>query len=382
VGSLLGVDSSDPVDPYAFPESGELQMPAAVDHQDMHVDSDDQGLDLLPPLLVEPHALLAATAPPAHDPSTADTGRSPSSPRNKRRRLLSRRRLARARAGAAEDGTSSESSTEGSLLPTTRARRLGALSRRQIRGVLPFSFMRELDSGRREEIDEEIGRWRQRRHGGPARQLALPSSPPDTTDGATKRWAHDESDGDTPMGDGNSVARLFSDPATPGAQHGAARQPSGNPSSSGPQPRFRFNFMDVYEWQYPPLAPVELTGKAPDFLRVAARECRRRGIRAKAEHDDPELKAISIELRPKGDDGDEDVARGILLAWQMGVIDIRRVYFADDMDESDDLDACQPDDTPRSGNDWMHNSPTEADVGAGAADAIMVSDDEAAEDNA
>ncbi|KAJ2715032.1 hypothetical protein H4R19_001422 [Coemansia spiralis] len=371
VSSLLGMGSGDPADPFAFPESGELRIPTAADSPSLHLHADGQGLELPSSPLVEPQALLAATAPEAQDLSTARPSHSPGTALHKRRRLLSRRTLARAHDREVEDGASSESSAE--LLPTTRARRLGALSRRQIRGVLPFSFMHELDRGRREEIDEEVGRWQQRRRGGPTRMPALPSSSPDMAAGAAEHWAAGESDCNAPMGDGNDVAMLFEDPGSPHVQ-----PPPSNPPGAGPQPRFRFNFMDVYEWQYPPLAPVEFTGRAPDFLRIAARECRRRGIRCKAGPDDPELKAISIEMRPKDDEVDEDVAQGIIQAWRMGVIDIRRVYFSDDAEESDDFYASWPDGAA----DWLRGTSTAVDPALGASDAIMVSDDEAVEDNA
>ncbi|KAJ1735836.1 hypothetical protein LPJ61_000342 [Coemansia biformis] len=384
VSSLLGAGPNDAADPFAFPDSGELRTPdlAEYAHRDSHIldgrhrEANDQSMDQLSSPLEEPRALLAdATSQPLESPAV-DPSHSPGSAHRKRRRLLSRRHLTHARAGERDDGTSSASSAE--LLPTTRARRLDALSRRQIRGILPFSFMRELDCDRQGEIDEEVRRWRRQGRGGSARRLALPSSSPDRPAAIPGSQERNEPGSDVSMGDemhrpgrppDNDVAMLFADPVSPGHHR-----------DSGAQPLFRFNFVDMYEWQYPPLAPVELTGVAPDFLRVAARECRRRGIRAKAQHDDPALKAISIEPRSTGDDTDDDVAQGIVLAWRMGVIDIRRVYFNDDED-SDELDVCRPYGEPSDGDDWPQGTPAAADRDRGILDPILISDDEAAEDN-
>ncbi|KAJ2847231.1 hypothetical protein IWW36_003958 [Coemansia brasiliensis] len=131
------------------------------------------------------------------------------------------------------------------------------------------------------------------------------------------------------------------------------------------EPHFAFNFMDIYEWQYPSLAPVEFTGSAPDFLRVAARECRRRGIHTKMQADNPKRKHIAIEPRNALDAENEDIAQGVLMSWRMGVIDVRRVYFNDDSEESDGFD----------------NLPI--DYAEDVADTITISDsdDEAMEDN-
>ncbi|KAJ2252891.1 hypothetical protein GGH98_002838, partial [Coemansia sp. RSA 454] len=286
------------------------------------------------------------------------------------------------------DHLSGDSSAD--QLPTARARRLEKLSRRQIRGVLPFSFMRDLDSGRNSEISEEVGRWqRQPSRSAFARPRALSNSPPLATSAVNRV----DSDGDLPMADagwqsaGESIpsrlppagnpADLFSDPVVPAEPARSDRH----------QPRFAFNLMDIYEWQYPPLAPLELTGAAPDFLKIAARECRRRGIRAKSQPDDASRKVIAIAPRNAAED---DVAQSVLLAWRMGVIDVRRVYFDDD--ESDESEAHQHGDISdgfeahqRGGDisedDWPHSVDLAGGFALGGHSLIMISDGEAVEDN-
>ncbi|KAJ1874677.1 hypothetical protein LPJ55_001284 [Coemansia sp. RSA 990] len=264
--------------------------------------------------------------------------------RSKRRRLVSRRKYKKILAN--------ESSAD--ELPAERAHRL---SRRQIRGVLPFSFMRELQG-------ENEDRQQQPQHYRSSRLRALSSSPPpgllqsrNTADAGS-----DVAMGSEPQSSDEHQAsavtkELFSDPPSPPVCLEA--------DDFRREPHFAFNFIDIYEWQYPPLAPVEYTGCAPDFLRVAARECRRRGIHAKAQADDPKRKHIAIEPRNVVDIENEDVAQGILMSWKMGVIDVRRVYFNDDSEESDSIDSLP------------------VDLIEGAANAIMISDDdaEAIEDN-
>ncbi|KAJ2826424.1 hypothetical protein IWW50_002364, partial [Coemansia erecta] len=305
---------------------------------------------------------------------------------HKRRRLLSRHRRVNARSsdGADNDNNSASGDSSADQLPTARARRLDKLSRRQIRGVLPFSFMRDLNRGRHSEIDEELGRWQNRpQRKGPGRQRALSSSPPLVASRAAQRADSDE---DMPMADGGwqsaaeptssrrpqigTPADLFSDPVSPAEPAFGDRH----------QPRFAFNFLDIYEWQFPPLAPSELTGTAPDFLRVAARECRRRGLHAKTRPDDASKKAIVIAPRNTSEAADEDVAQSILMSWNMGVIDVRRVYFDDDADDSDGFEAHQRG-ADISEDDWPHS----VDLGGGFASdgrsPILISDDEAIEDN-
>ncbi|KAJ2499284.1 hypothetical protein GGH96_003652 [Coemansia sp. RSA 1972] len=391
--------SDQPEDPYAYPASDDQH----------HIERTRLSPTLSSSSLDDPSEVLGGTLQRNKD-LLADgvAGGSDTSHERqcKRRRLLSRRRRLEAEqndktSNAMPDNLSGNSSAD--QLPTARARRLEKLSRRQIRGVLPFSFMRDLDSGRNSEISEEVGRWqRQPSRSALARQRALSNSPPLATTSAVKRV---DSDGDMPMTDagwqsaGDSApshlshagnpADLFSDPVGPAEPVWSDRH----------QLRFAFNLMDIYEWQYPPLAPSELTGAAPDFLRIAARECRRRGIRAKSQPDDASRKVIAIAPRNSAED---DVAQSVLLAWRMGVIDVRRVYFDDESDESeahrygdinDGFEAHQrggdiSDESEAhqrggdiSEDDWPHSVDLAGGLALSGHSPITISDGEAVEDN-
>ncbi|KAJ1855029.1 hypothetical protein LPJ76_003581 [Coemansia sp. RSA 638] len=376
-----------PEDPYAFPASDDQH----------HMVSTRLSPTLSSSSLDDPSEVLGATLQRNHElPGVAGGSDNSHVRHSKRRRLISRRQRLDAKqnnrtnnnSNNVSDNLSSDSSAD--QLPTARARRLEKLSRRQIRGVLPFSFMRDLDSGRNSEISEEVGRWqRQPSRSALARQRVPSNSPPIATSAVNRV----DSDGDIPMADtgwqsaaesipsglpqAGNPADLFSDPVLPAEPAWRDRH----------QPRFAFNLMDIYEWQYPPLAPSELTGAAPDFLKIAARECRRRGIRAKSQPDDASRKVIAIAPRNAAED---DVAQSVLLAWRMGVIDVRRVYF--DEDESDESEAHQYGDISdgfeahqRGGDisedDWPHNMDLAGGFALGDHGPITISDGEAVEDN-
>ncbi|KAJ2159111.1 hypothetical protein GGF46_003266 [Coemansia sp. RSA 552] len=146
--------------------------------------------------------------------------------------------------------------------------------------------------------------------------------------------AHSVAEPDGGAAQAGDAADLFSDPVP---QERADRT-----LSTGRRPQFRFNFVDIYEWQYPPLATPDMAGQAPDFLRVAARECRRKGIHAKARHDDPFAKLISIAPRSRSELEEDASAHEIVMVWRLGAIDVRRVFF-DDSESSDGLDEHQSD---------------------------------------
>ncbi|KAJ1745341.1 hypothetical protein LPJ69_006947, partial [Coemansia sp. RSA 1752] len=87
---------------------------------------------------------------------------------------------------------------------------------------------------------------------------------------------------------------------------------------------------------------------------------------------------------------EDDVAQGVLLAWRMGVIDVRRVYFDDD--ESDESEAHQHGDISdgfeahqRGGDisedDWPHSVDLAGGFALGGHSPITISDGEAVEDN-
>ncbi|KAJ2453993.1 hypothetical protein EV183_001833 [Coemansia sp. RSA 2336] len=306
-------------------------------HAQSHSHSSSSSLDELEDILNAPQAR-------AHSATSPERGAAEShAQRSKRRRLVSRRKY----------GKMLDNESSADELPAERARKL---SRRQIRGVLPFSFIRELQGENRDK--------QQSQHYRGSRLRALSSSPPPSLL-QSRSTADAESDvamaSEPQSADEHSASavtkELFSDPSSPPVRLEA--------DDLRREPHFAFNFIDIYEWQYPPLAPVEYTGSAPDFLRVAARECRRRGIHAKTQADDPKRKHIAIEPRNVVDMESEDVAQGILMSWKMGVIDVRRVYFNDDSEESDSIDSLPVDPIEDGSN------------------AIMISDDdaEAIEDN-
>ncbi|KAJ2556946.1 hypothetical protein EV175_001661 [Coemansia sp. RSA 1933] len=243
----------------------------------------------------------------------------------------------------------SSPSNEPSRILRARKGTTNNLLRRQIRGVLPFSFMRDVsmdnlnegEDGGRSSWNRDMGRNNNRR-----RVLTSSSSDDNSVvsdndsdsdvllagrvlDKNIHGYRHDHAGADT-------IANMFSDPVSSLPTDSLPIRNEESRSSFG-HSHFRFNFMDIYEWQYPPLAPAESIGLAPDFLRVAARECKRRGVCAKSTHDDPFRKRITIEPRTEMESrhGD-DVARSILMSWKLGVIDVRRVYFCDDEYEQSD----------------------------------------------
>ncbi|KAJ2787252.1 hypothetical protein GGI15_000858 [Coemansia interrupta] len=260
----------------------------------------------------------------------------------RRRRLVSRRQQE-----AAEHVSDNET-----MLPTAKARKLNKISRNHIRGVLPFSFMRGLNQEKQAEIQEEVSRWHDRNDRRSAKRRVLSSSP---------RPESEETDPD------DAHIGMASSPA---ADYQAEDQHPGYMR----QPLFEFNFLDIYRWAYPGAALFEQVGQAPDFLRVAARECRRRSDSLGA--DDPWRKHISVAARKQGELDDEDVAQSILGAWRLGVIDVRRVYFCDDEvdDEVDDEIGSY------AGEEDEHIDIQRVDYHTDE-DAIVISDDEAVEDN-
>ncbi|KAJ2075717.1 hypothetical protein GGH13_000409 [Coemansia sp. S155-1] len=261
-------------------------------------------------------------------------------------------------------------------LPTSRARKLSKLSRNQIRGILPFSFMRDLSRDKNQAIQEEVDRWAQTGSRGPSKRRILPSSPSETDSERANDQAMFDS-GDDYAHAANDVSEMFSDLAIP--------SPRVDSTAAATTHRllFSFNFIDIYEWQYPPLAPVGSVDHAPDFLRVAARESRRHGVRAKSSPDDPSKKVILIHPRRIAEFETEDIAQSILLSWNLGVIDLRRVYFSNEYDDSDNELEGYSMAAEQFGNDWPADEFSVADAPKLQSGSIVLSDDdsEAAEDN-
>ncbi|KAJ1826547.1 hypothetical protein LPJ56_002123, partial [Coemansia sp. RSA 2599] len=289
----------------------------------------------------------------------------------RRRRLLSRRHNAgRDGLSGNDDGGDDDSGEDDAdeSLPTAKARKLNKISRRHIRGVLPFSFMRGLDKEKQNEIREEVSRWQHRNEERPRMRRVLSSSPRP----------------DFEMEGGSDSDRVHKNSSR---QICEIKGPSGALSSlNRRQPLFDFNFLDIYRWSYPEQAAVEHVGRAPDFLRVAARECRRRAGALDA--DDPWRKHIRIAPRTSQEVEDEDMAQSILGAWRLGIMDVRRVYFCDDEQDTegelDDIeDEVKEKDHPRyMNNETAYLERFHGDSGSEKSNlAILISDDEAAEDN-
>ncbi|KAJ2820960.1 hypothetical protein GGI24_004339, partial [Coemansia furcata] len=176
----------------------------------------------------------------------------------------------------------------------------------------------------------------------------------------------------------NDVSEMFSDLAIPSPRVNSATAMATHRSF------FSFNLIDIYEWQYPPLAPVGSVDRAPDFLRVAAREARRQGVYAKSVPDDPSKKAIFIHPRCIAECGAEDIAQSILLSWNLGVIDLRRVYFSSEYDDSDnELEEEYSMATEHHDNGWSADDLLATNAPEFELESIVLSDDssEAAEDN-
>ncbi|KAJ2872550.1 hypothetical protein GGH93_003923 [Coemansia aciculifera] len=288
--------------------------------------------------------------------------------RQRQRRLLPRSLYDIADVGATE--------LPAEALPTSRARKLSKLSRNQIRGILPFSFMRDLSRDKNQAIQEEVDRWAHSGSRGPSKRRILPNSPSEVGSERANDQAMFNS-GDDYAHVANDVSEMFSDLAIPSPRVDSTATATTHRSL------FSFNFIDIYEWQYPPLAPVGSVDRAPDFLRVAAREARRQGVRAKSAPDDPSKKVISIHPRRIAEFGMEDIVQSILLSWNLGMIDLRRVYFSNEYDDSDnDLEehsmAMEHFD-----NDWPVDEFSIADAPKFQSASIVLSDDdsEAAEDN-
>ncbi|KAJ2065581.1 hypothetical protein GGI17_000125 [Coemansia sp. S146] len=288
--------------------------------------------------------------------------------RQRQRRLLPRSLYDPADVGATELPVKA--------LPTSRARKLSKLSRNQIRGILPFSFMRDLSRDKNQAIQEEVDRWAHSGSRGPSKRRILPSSPSEVGSERANDQAMFDS-GDDYAHVANDVSEMFSDLAIPSPRVNSAATATTHRSL------FSFNFIDIYEWQYPPLAPVGSVDRAPDFLRIAAREARRQGVRAKSASDDPSKKVISIHPRRIAEFGTEDIVQSILLSWNLGMIDLRRVYFSNEHDDSDnDLEEHSMA-TEHFDNDWPVEEFSIANAPKFQSASIVLSDDdsEAAEDN-
>ncbi|KAJ2615511.1 hypothetical protein H4S08_001194 [Coemansia sp. RSA 1365] len=276
VSSLLGLNSSDHSDPYTFRESEELYNsgPETLHSTSIRIQHPDTSCtdehhpktaDLGAARMLSPKAsdgILAAPTSQALEESIVDidsVSDNSQLPRQKRRRLLSRRRV---RTGREDEDGGALSDLAADRLPTAKAKKLGGLSRRQIRGVLPFSFMRDLGRSRDNEINEEVDRWKETGHVKAARRPIVTSSPPDS-----------------------------------------------------------------------------------------ARE--------------------AVE---------EDIAQGILMSWRLGVIDVRRVFFCDDAEDSDTFDEQQLEGKYSDG-EWSQDPQLVGAPDTTSQSPILVSDDEAVEDN-
>ncbi|KAJ1724194.1 hypothetical protein LPJ53_001532 [Coemansia erecta] len=338
--SLSFRDTTDAdADPFGVPQS--LVTPQQMTATDDHAVKLYSELSSTSESGVEQSVLAHSPAQDNHVVGEDDEVESNSTPgrTRRRRRLISRR----------QQEAAGHVSDDEDALPTAKARKLNKISRHHIRGVLPFSFMRGLNQEKRTEIQEEVSRWHDRNDRRSAKRRVLSSSP---------RPELVETDSDD----------VYAGMANPPA---ADDQTEDRHSGYTRQPLFEFNFLDIYRWAYPKTSLIEQTGRAPDFLRVAARECRRRADGLGA--DDPWRKHISVAARKQGELEDEDVAQSILGAWRLRVIDVRRVYFCDD--EVDD-------ETGSYAGDEGENLGTQPpDYNTDEEEAIVISDDEAIEDN-
>ncbi|KAJ1943264.1 hypothetical protein GGF37_002725, partial [Kickxella alabastrina] len=296
-----------------------------------------------------PRSFLTHKEPPPKDsnidPASSSSLIRSSSSRNRhyhnRRRLVSRKQQLVSTPPRHSASLSSSSSDE--QLPTAKARKLNKISRHHIRGILPFSFMRGLNEQKESEIQEEVHRWQNQATKIPTKRRVLSSSPP---------------------------------PHRPSSPSHSQQQQQQQLTASATA-HFEFEFLDIYQWQF----PEPLADRGPDFLRVAARECRRRSLHnsnsnssnSGKQADDAWKKHVCVEPRSLGEVEEGDVAQGIVAAWRLGVIDVRRVFFCCDSDDSEEEGV--------SGFVW--------DEGFGNGRAghredppfIVISDDEAVEDN-
>ncbi|KAJ2747865.1 hypothetical protein GGI20_000160 [Coemansia sp. BCRC 34301] len=371
-------DSTDDAsDPFGIPQFGDIHAkstPAAAARYTRMTNEGDVAHSSIDSPQSKRHRPLFGMCEISGDDADASSTNSILEPK-RHRRLLPRRSCHLVDTdNQTQSGLESKVDLPTEALPTSRARMLSKLSRNQMRGILPFSFMRDLRRDKNQAIQEEVDRWKQSSGSrGASKRRVLPSSPSESSSGPDNDQtrlgfssAHAQA--------ANDVSDLFSDLAIPSPRADCA-------ALTTHCPRFAFNFIDIYEWQYPPLAPEGSVDRAPDFLRIAAREARRQGVRAKSFPDDPSKKAIYICSRCVPEPEDEDVAQSILLSWSLGMIDLRRVYFSTEYDDSDS-ECSMP--TGSFVRDW----PVDDDsLAVGASDihpaSIILSDDssEAVEDN-
>ncbi|KAJ2862701.1 hypothetical protein GGI22_002125, partial [Coemansia erecta] len=391
VGSHSNNDETCGADPFGVPFSGDLRIHNIPDRQDRRSKAHNNQVQLYSDLsassLDEQSGILAERYPLPHlSTDNSDLGRDHMDDVVGAQNSMS---LSHQNRMDADGRQHSSSPYESGRILKGRRRKPKNLLRHQIRGVLPFSFMRDVSMDNLNDGDGRASSWRKYKERNNNRRRVLTSESSDDNSAISDNGSHLPTGhalcepGNSPYRDrsgADNIAELFSDPInSPSANNVHTRD--------DPQPTFRhkhlrFNFMDVYEWQYPPLVPTESIGHAPDFLRVAARECRRRGICAKATHDDPFRKRITIEPRTEMESRqDDDIARSILMSWKLGIIDVRRVYFCDDEYEQSD--------EPIADNGDMEMALGTFSDGMGAAgqqigslpSPILVSDGEAIEDN-
>ncbi|KAJ2908923.1 hypothetical protein GGI21_002399, partial [Coemansia aciculifera] len=378
-GDSSDASADDASDPFGVPAFGDIHtksMTASTSARDMRASSGgDLAHTVTESPILERHGRVVGVSEPSSDgdDAAAESSTNSVSGLKRQRRMLSRRRYNRVDTeNQAQSGLESEAEAE--ALPTSRARKLSKLSRNQIRGILPFSFMRDLSRDKSQAIQEEVDRWKYSGSRGTPKRRILPSSP-SGDDSPIEQEPFDLGQDDTRAA--NDVSEMFSDLAIPSPR--LDREPLATRC-----PLFAFNFIDIYEWQYPPLAPEGSVDRAPDFLRVAAREARRQGIRAKSVPDDPAKKSIYICPRSVAEFEDEDVAQSILLSWNLGMIDLRRVYFSAEYGSSDSELDEYPVLADSFGEDWpVHTDMPFADAPGLQPELIVLSDDgsEAAEDN-
>ncbi|KAJ2489484.1 hypothetical protein IWW37_003947 [Coemansia sp. RSA 2050] len=322
--------------------------------------------------------LLSQSSEPYSGDAEASSPYSTAEPK-RQRRLLPRSHFGSAGVGVTDQPTTKPVFTAElpvGVLPTSKARKLSKLSRNQIRGILPFSFMRDLSRDKNEAIQEEVDRWMHSGSRGSSKRRVLPSSP---SEGSPER-GNDRAmfdSGDDYAQVANDVSEMFSDLAIP------SPRVDGATTVVSHRPLFSFNFIDIYEWQYPPLAPVGSVDRAPDFLRVAAREARRQGLRAKSAPDNPSRKAIFIHPRSVAEFEAEDIAQSILLSWNLGMIDLRRVFYCNECDNSDSEMEDYALVAERFGDGWpeINSSAVNTPELQSASIVLSDSDSEAAEDN-
>ncbi|KAJ1677856.1 hypothetical protein EV182_005298, partial [Spiromyces aspiralis] len=221
-------------------------------------------------------------------------------------------------------------------------RRDRLISKRSIRGVLPMSFMRQLGDDVEVDSDNSSSSSSDRRGGRAPREArkagSAPSSRPHDarSPSRTSRPTRVPSDlFDSDYDDNQEGPRRIhcSQPPVDSRLLGP-----GYPKRTAMTPA-QLGFLNIFEWQYG-CSPAQMPkSSAPDFLRVAARELRRKRAKGASVKDDPHLKHFRFgkdpvhirRYRSEHSDLEGELvnpAVEVLEVWLSGLVDVRHVCFA------------------------------------------------------